>query len=139
LDGAARYGMALPAALPRYGIVGFCWGGAASFQHAAHAPSLGASVVFYGTSPAVESLASVQAPVLGLYGENDARVNATIAPADSALRARGRTFRAEIYPGAGHGFLRAQDGQEGANLAAARAAWPRTVAWLRTHLRAHSR
>ncbi|HEX8245116.1 MAG TPA: dienelactone hydrolase family protein, partial [Longimicrobium sp.] len=27
LDGTARYAMALPAALPRYGIVGFCWGG----------------------------------------------------------------------------------------------------------------
>ena len=135
LDAAARYAMALPAALPRYGVVGFCWGGAASFAHAVHAPGLGASVVYYGTSPAPAALASVRAPVLGLYGENDARVNATIAPADSAMRALGRTYQYQIFPGAGHGFLRQQDGQNGANLQAARAAWPLTVQWFRQHLR----
>lgn len=135
LDATARQAMALPAALPRYGIVGFCWGGAASFAHAVHAPGLGASVVYYGTSPPAASLASVRAPVLGLYGENDARVNATIAPADSAMRALGKTFEHQVFPGAGHGFLRQQDGQNGANLAAARAAWPLTVQWFRRHLR----
>lgn len=134
LDAVAKHGMALPAALPRYGIVGFCWGGTVAFAHAAHAPSLGASVVFYGSSPATGTLSRVQAPVLGLYGQNDARVNATIAPADSAMRALGKTFQHEIYPGAGHGFLRAQDGQEGANLAATRAAWPRTIEWFRKQL-----
>lgn len=134
LDATARYAMALPAALPRYGIVGFCWGGSASFAHAVHAPGLGASVVYYGSSPPVASLGSVRAPVLGLYGENDARVNATIAPADSAMRALGRTFQHQIFPGAGHGFLRQQDGQNGANLQAAQAAWPLTIQWFRRHL-----
>lgn len=135
LDATAHYAMALPAALPRYGIVGFCWGGGVSFAHAVHAPGLGASVVYYGTSPATASLASVRAPVLGLYGGNDARVNATIPPADSALRALRKTYQHEIFPGAGHGFLRQQDGQSGANLQAARAAWPRTVAWFHRYLR----
>jgi carboxymethylenebutenolidase len=135
LDAAARYAMALPAALPRYGIVGFCWGGGVSFAHAAHAPGLGASVVYYGVSPPREALANVRAPVLGLYGENDARVDATIAPADSALRALGRTYQHQVFPGAGHGFLRQQDGQNGANLQAARAAWPRTVQWFHRWLR----
>jgi carboxymethylenebutenolidase len=134
LDAAAAYGMAPPRAAPRYGIVGYCWGGTVAFEHAAHAPGLGASVVYYGTSAATETLGRVRAPVLGLYGENDARVNVTIAPADSAMRALGGTFEHEIYPGAGHGFLRAQDGQDGANLAATRAAWPRTVEWFRVHL-----
>lgn len=134
IDAVARYGTALPAALPRYGIVGFCWGGSVAFAHAAHAPSLGASVVYYGTSPGAEQLRGVRAPVLGLYGENDARVNATVPPADSAMRALGKAFEHETYPGAGHGFLRQQDGHDGANLAAARAAWPRTIAWFRQHL-----
>lgn len=134
IDATARHAMALPAALPRYGIVGFCWGGAASFAHAVHAPGLGASVVYYGTSPATASLASVRAPVLGLYGENDARVNATIAPADSAMRALGRSYEHRIFAGAGHGFLRQQDGQNGANLQASRDAWPLTVAFFRRHL-----
>ena len=135
VSAVAQWAMRLPAALPRYGIVGFCWGGSASFNHAVASPTgLGASVVYYGTSPQPSQLASVQVPVLGLYGGNDARVNSTIPPADSAMRALGKTYRPEIYDGAGHGFLRQQDGQNGANLAATRQAWPATVAWFRTHL-----
>lgn len=135
IDAVARHAMALPAALPRYGIVGFCWGGAVSFAHAAHAPGLGASVVYYGTSPEAPALANVRAPVLGLYGDNDARVNSTIPRADSVLKAAGRTYQHEIFPGSGHGFLRQQDGQNGANLEASRRAWPQTVQFFRRHLR----
>jgi carboxymethylenebutenolidase len=130
----AEYGMRLPAARARYGIVGFCWGGSTAFQHAAISSTLGAAVVYYGASPAAAQLANVRAPVLGLYGENDARVNATIAPADSALKALGRTFAHEVYAGAGHGFLRAQDGAGGANRKASEGAWPRTIEWFRRHL-----
>ena len=123
IDAVARYGMALPAALPKYGIVGFCWGGTASFNHAALSPAgLGASVGYNGSSPEAAQLASVKVPVLGLYGGNDARVNATIGRADSVLKASGKTFEQHVYEGAGHGFLRQQDGQNGANLAATRAA-----------------
>lgn len=134
LDAVAQYGMSLPAAEKRYGIVGFCWGGGVSFAHAVHSPNLGASVVYYGTSPKTSDLESIKAPVLGLYGGNDARVDATIPPADSALRALERTYVYRIYPGAGHGFLRQQTGADGANLAAARAAWPATIGWFRKYL-----
>jgi len=130
----AEYGMGLPAATDRYGIVGYCWGGGTSFTHAIESPELDAAVVYYGTSPDAEELGAIQAPVLGLYGGNDARVNATIPPADEAMRALGKSFEYEIYDGAGHGFLRQQDGAEGANLAATREAWPRTVAFFREHL-----
>ena len=134
LDAVGQYGMSLPAAQQKYGIVGFCWGGGVSFAHAVHSPVLGASVVYYGVSPKTTDLSSVRAPVLGLYGGNDARVDATIPPADSALRALGRTYTYSIYPGAGHGFLRQQMGMDGANLAATRAAWPATIAWFRKYL-----
>ena len=134
LSAVASYGMGLPAARREYGIVGFCWGGSVSFAHAVHAPALGAAVVYYGTSPETSQLDQVRAPVLGLYGENDMRVNATIAPADSAMRALGKTYEHRIFTGAGHGFLRAQGGQEGANLTATQQAWPMTVAWFRRHL-----
>ena len=134
LRAVAEYGMGLPAATRSYGIVGFCWGGAVSFAHAVRVPELGAAVVYYGTSPAPEELRSVRAPVLGLYGGNDARVNMTVPPADSAMKALGKTFEYEMFEGAGHGFLRQQDGQDGANLAATRAAWPRTVEWFRRYL-----
>lgn len=134
IDAAASYGMALPAAQSRYGVIGFCWGGGVAFQHAVHAPTLGASVVYYGTSPASASLAAVRAPVLGLYGGEDARVDATIPPADSTMRALGRQYTHQVFAGAGHGFLRAQDQMNGANLAAARTAWPMTIQFLRTNL-----
>jgi carboxymethylenebutenolidase len=134
LDAVAEFGMSLPAAERKYGIVGFCWGGGISFAHAVHSPTLGASVVYYGVSPKTSDLASVRAPVLGLYAGSDARVDATIPPADTALRALGRTYTYSIYPGAGHGFLRQQTGMDGANMAAARAAWPATIAWFRKYL-----
>lgn len=134
VNATATYAMALPAALPRYGIVGFCWGGSVSFANAVHGlPSLAASVVYYGTPPS--DLAAVHAPVLGLYGANDARVVMTIAPADSAMHALGRTYVHHVYDGATHGFLRAQQGgTNGANMAATSAAWPATIGWLRKYL-----
>lgn len=134
LQAVARYGMSLPAARQSYGIVGFCWGGATAFGHAVEAAELKAAVVYYGSSPATSELGAVRAPVLGLYGGDDARVNASIAPADSALEALGRRYEPHIFPGAGHGFLRQQDGRDGANLRASREAWRLTVAWLREHL-----
>lgn len=133
LRAAAAYGMALPAAAERVGVVGYCWGGSSSFELATAYPDLDAAVVYYGTSPA-GGYADVRAPVLGLYGGNDNRVNATIPAAREAMDAQGGTYEVEVYEGAGHGFLRAQDGQDGANLAATRRAWPRTVAFFREHL-----
>lgn len=134
LDAVARYGMSLPSAQKRYGIVGFCWGGGLSFAHAAHSPSLGASVVYYGVSPKPDEMRNIRAPVLGLYGENDARVDATIPAADSILLPLGRTYVHRILPGAGHGFLRQQAGMNGANMAATREAWPATISWFRKYL-----
>jgi carboxymethylenebutenolidase len=134
LVAVANWGMHLPSALPRYGIVGFCWGGGVAFAHGAYAPSLSASVVFYGTSPDSALLMKVRAPVLGLYGADDARVDATIPAADSMMKRLGRTYDHFLFTGAGHGFLRDQAGRSGANLAATQEAWPKTIAWFRTNL-----
>jgi carboxymethylenebutenolidase len=130
-----QYGMALPAAEKRYGVVGFCWGGGTSFASAVESPAgQGAAVVFYGPSPATPSLARVKVPVLGLYGGDDARVGATVPPADSAMKALGKRFEPHTFAGAGHGFMRQQDGQDGANQAAARQAWPLTISFFRSTL-----
>ena len=90
--------------------------------------------MYYGTSPAIAELSSVRTPVLGLYGEDDARVNATIPAADSAMKALKKPFDAVILVGAGHGFLRQQDGQNGANMTATQNAWPRTLSFFRKTL-----
>ena len=91
IDAVAKYGMSLPAALPKYGIVGFCWSGGRSFLHATHAPGLGASVVYYGSPPTAEQMAGIKAPMLGLYGGSDARINATIPATDSSMKRLGKS------------------------------------------------
>jgi carboxymethylenebutenolidase len=133
LDAVAKYGMALPNALPKYGIVGFCWGGARSFLHATTSPALGASVVYYGSPPTAAQMSAIKAPVLGLYGGNDARINATIPATDSTMKVLGKSYESHIFEGAGHGFLRAQDNNP-ANAAASVQAWPKTIAFFRQHL-----
>ena len=125
----------LPAANGKWATMGFCWGGARSFAAAASSPAPQACVVFYGVSPDSAQLLNVQAPVLGNYGGDDARVNVTIEPAKLALAARKKSYESFTYDGAGHGFLRQQSGREGANLRATQAAWPRTLAFLRKHLK----
>ena len=135
LNAVYDYGMKIPAGNKKIATIGFCWGGATSFMYATQQANLSAAVVFYGTSPETTSLSKINAPVLGLYGENDARVNTTIDAASSELKKLGKTYEVEIYKGAGHGFLRAQSGQEGANLKATEAAWPRMLQFLRKHTR----
>ena len=132
----ARWATALPEATNRYGIMGFCWGGSTVFTEATRDPGLGAVAVYYGTSPANETLRNIQAPVLGLYGGNDARVNTTIAPADSVMKSLGKVYVQRIYEGAGHGFLRSQNAAAPAepNTRASLQAWPETVNWFRRYL-----
>ncbi|MES2178985.1 MAG: dienelactone hydrolase family protein [Gemmatimonadota bacterium] len=133
IDAVANYAMALPSAQPKYGIIGFCWGGGRSFLHATHAPSLGASVVYYGSPPTAEQIAAIKAPVLGLYGGSDARITSTVPATDSTMKRLGKSYEYQIFDGAGHGFLRGQDGSP-ANAAAAAQAWPKTVGFLRAKL-----
>jgi len=134
-DAARAYAAKLPAASGKVATIGFCWGGGQSFAYAGRAGNdPDAAVVYYGAAPDSAILLEVEGPILGLYGEDDARVNATIPAAKAALAARKEFYEANLYPGAGHGFLRAQDEREGANAAAAAKAWPRTIAFLREHL-----
>ena len=133
---SVEYATMLPAATQRFGIIGFCWGGSASFNFATTRDDLGAAVVYYGTSPSKESLRRVQAPIQGFYGGDDQRVNATIEPAQAEMDRLGKLYEANIYEGAGHGFLRAQTDRDGANMAASEIAWPATVAFLREELEA---
>ena len=134
LNGVADYAIDLPSASDDFAVIGFCWGGRTSFAYATKQKNLSAAVVYYGTAPSKEALDYVQAPVLGLYGGEDNRVNATIEATATEMQRLGRQFEFEIFEGAGHGFLRAQDRQNGANLKATEKAWPRTVAFLKEHL-----
>jgi carboxymethylenebutenolidase len=148
---AATYAMSQPSAVAKYGIVGYCWGGSTSWGHAVHngAPGFGGAVAYYGLPfmngavPNADSLAKIRVPVMLLNGSADARIGAAMPAVDSAMKTLGKPYMGKNYEGAIHGFLRAQDdpaAQGGpapagpANLAAAKDAWPMTVAFFRQHL-----
>ncbi len=148
---AARYAMSLPSAEHRYAVIGFCWGGSTSWGYAINGGIAGyaGGVAFYGLPylngavPNGDSLARIHVPMMLLSGAKDARIGAAMPAVDSAMHTLGKDYYGHNYPGAIHGFMRAQDDpvqpqrnpdQEQANLEAAQDAWPRTVAFLKQHL-----
>lgn len=133
LNAVTAYGKSLPASSGKTATIGFCWGGGKSFEYALANPELSAAVVYYGTNPKPDALAALKVPVAGFYGSDDARVNATVGPAEEAAKKAGKTYETHTYEGAGHGFLRQQDGREGKNMKAAEQAWPDTVKFIKTH------
>jgi len=133
LNAARRDCLALPSANGKFATIGFCYGGRTSFLYATTQLNLSAAVVYYGNGPAPEKLANITAPVQGHYGGDDARVNATIPETEAKMKELNKPFEPSIYEGAGHGFLRQQDGREGANLKASQQAWPNTIAFLKQH------
>lgn len=129
---AREYGLKLPRANGKTGSIGFCAGGGNSFRFAGEVPEHNAAVVFYGTAPSEDVMRRITSPVLGFYGENDARVTATVEPTREAMARLGKQFEAHIYPKATHSFVLFQD--IGNNPAAIADAWPRTVAFFRRYL-----
>ena len=113
--------------------VGFCWGGARSFTLATEDERLRAAVVFYGSTPPLETLAQTHCPVLGLYGETDERITSRVPETEAAMKAAGKAFEYKIYAGAGHAFF--NDTGERYNAPAAKDAWARTLEFLRANLR----
>src|SRR5881396_220598 len=118
LDATVAYVKRVKAARPdRVGVIGFCWGGGQSFRYATNNPSLGAFVVCYGPGPDATSIAHIRAKGLGVYAENDARVNAGLADVDAAIHTYHKSYRHTVYPGVGHGFLRTREKPEVADSA----------------------
>ncbi len=134
LNAVRAYALKIPAANGKTGTVGFCWGGGMSFGFACAQPGLNVAVVYYGVSPDSVQISKLNAPVLGNYGADDARVDATVDPAAAIAKKLGKSFVYEMYEGAGHGFLRAQSDRDGANMRATEKAWPKTVEFLRKNL-----
>jgi len=107
LDAAAAYALKEPSANGKLAVAGFCWGGGKTFLYATHNPKLLAALVFYGPAPKAEEMATIQAPVYGFYGGNDARITAAVPSVTEQMKAAGKTYEPVVYEGAGHGFMRA--------------------------------
>lgn len=131
LDAAVAYGKTLPASNGKTATVGFCWGGTASFAYAAHSKDVSAAVVAYGSGPKdPDTYTKINAPVLGLYGGDDARVTSTVPQSEMAMAKAQKPYTPRIYEAAGHGFFRQPDGKAGANRKAVDAAWLEMVKFI---------
>ena len=142
LNAAMEYGKKLPASNGKTAVMGFCWGGTQTWAYAIAQPGLSAAVPYYGNVPTStadtvdESLiAKISAPVMAMYGGNDARINSTIPPTEAAMKKLNKSYDKHIFEGAGHGFMGNQAGAAGANLKAAEQAWPLTIAFLQKNLK----
>lgn len=148
----AKYAMSQPSAAPKYAVIGFCYGGSTVWGHAINqgVPGYSGGVAFYGTPPMngavpnADSLMKINKPIMLLSGSKDARIGASMPAIDSSMKALKKWYYGNNYPGAVHGFMRAQDdpktptrdeAEEQANLAAAKDAWPRTVKFLKDNLK----
>jgi carboxymethylenebutenolidase len=133
LDAVYAYVNGLPAVEKDHiGTIGFCWGGGQSFRYATNNPNLKAVVVAYGPPPDSAAIKRIKAPVLGVYGENDERIDATLPDVAAKMEAAGKTFTYEVYPGTGHGFLK--PGRQGSDGPQVQKAWDRILEFYRARL-----
>jgi carboxymethylenebutenolidase len=114
------------------GVIGFCWGGTQGFRYATDNPDLRAAVVCYGQPPDSAALARIRAPILGVYAENDARTDASLPDVAARLKALGKAFTYEIYPGTGHGFLK--PGRQGSDGPQVQRAWGNILGFFKDKL-----
>jgi carboxymethylenebutenolidase len=128
----ARWLEARAEANGKLGAVGFCWGGGIVHTLSTRMPELDAGVPFYGNTPAPEQAAKVKATLLIHQAGIDERINAAWPAYEAALKAARVKYTAYQYPGTQHGFN--NDTTPRYDAAAAKLAWERTIAFLKTHL-----
>lgn len=128
------------------GIVGFCFGGMVSYLAAASVPGIGAAAIYYGggilprpDAPADAprlldaTVDQINVPMIGFWGSEDGGIPAeNVALIESTLKGKGKDYESHTYEGAGHGFF--CDARGSYNEAAAKDAFPRTVAFFKKNL-----
>ncbi|RTQ35406.1 carboxymethylenebutenolidase [Variovorax gossypii] len=144
LDGALAYAKANGGDASKAGITGFCWGGRIVWLYAATG-KVKAGVAWYGRlvgqaselqpKHPVDIAASLQAPVLGLYGGKDQgipldtvdKMKAALATGTPAAKASSFV----VYPEAGHAFH--ADYRPSYVKSAAEDGWQRATAWFKAN------
>ncbi len=111
----------------RLGMTGYCFGGGITWRVATAMPDLKAAVPFYGPAPDLDQVSNIEAAVLGVYAEQDDRINAGIGALEEALAATDVTYEIKIYPGVNHAFHNDTGGRYVEEQATQ--AWQDTLAW----------
>ena len=145
LDATLAWAKAEGADTSRSGITGFCWGGRITWLYSAHNPQLRAGVAWYGrlvgaSTPLtpkhpVDVVASLNGPVLGLYGEKDTGIPQDTVERMKAALATGSAAAKKsefvVYPDAPHAFH--ADYRPSYRKEAADDGWKRCLAWFKSH------
>jgi carboxymethylenebutenolidase len=119
----------------KLGVTGFCFGGGMVWELLKGKEArLAAAVPCYGTVANPDFTGS-KAAVLGIYAQNDQRVNATREAAKAALGKAGLTHDLREYPGVGHAFIRFIDDPTNPANAQAQAAYGDMLDWFSRYLR----
>jgi len=122
------------------GTIGFCMGGTQALLLAARRPDLAATVSYYGfpadartESSPIEVAAKMHGPILGHWGDQDTGVGMdNVEKLRAGLLAAGVELEFHIYPGLGHGFLKAfLDDEKTPAYEQACTSWKRTLDFYR--------
>ncbi len=146
LEAAADWLRRRPDVRGRIGSIGFCMGGTLVLDLAASG-KVDATVCYYGfparRSPSpkeppapLEIADRLKGPLLGWWGDQDAGVGmANVSALDEKLQEAKIAHEFHVYPGLGHGFLRAfLDDESSPGYRQACESWTRTLEFFRERL-----
>ena len=145
LDATLAWAKAEGADTSKSAITGFCWGGRITWLYAALNPQIKAGVAWYGRlvgapnplmpKNPVDVVATLNGPVLGLYGGQDSGIPlATVETMKTALAsgsAAAKKSEFVVYPDAPHAFH--ADYRPSYRKDAADDGWKRCLAWFKVH------
>ena len=123
------------AGAPKIASLGWCFGGGWSLNTAMLYPDgLDAAVIYYGQVTDDEDLLRpVDAPILGLFAENDRGIPVdSVRAFESAMENLRKDYEIEVYPDVGHAFANPTGNNYDPDTATL--AWGRTLEFLERHL-----
>lgn len=143
LDAAATWAAANHGDPKRLVVTGFCRGGRNTWLYAAHNPALKAAVAWYGPvggtpssiqpRTAADAATELKAPLLGLYGAQDAGIPvADVKAAAAKATSAGKVVTIHVFDDAPHGFH--ADYRPSYRKADAEAGWQEMLQWFAKYL-----